>query len=516
MNADSGSAFYAKLGDTYATRSLCPFCLKALPARLERRRGAGPEQVEEIFLCRVCPEHGIIEEIIWRGEPPLSAWHRPKAPAGNISRQTPGGEGCPRDCGRCPRHGQHACTVLFEITSRCNLRCPVCFADAGGEEAPFASLELLTGQLRWIREQAGPVVLQLSGGEPTLYPCLPELVRAACRLFPAVQLNTNGLCLGEEGGRGIALARELALAGLSWVFLQFDGTDDAIFTALRGQPLLRQKLAAIANCEAAGLAVVLVPTVALGVNDHDLGPLTRLALSLAPAVRGVHFQPMTMSGRNALGGSDGSRARLTLPEVLTKLCEQSGGMIRREHATPPGCEHERCSFHCRYFLTEEGALVPLREEGGCCPSFASSPESSPSSSCAAGDSPALCRLPLAEAPACCSPGAPPQEASRAEEDSRENVDRAIDIILRSWRGTEEKKEASGNDAFDRFIAKARSRTFSITCMAFQDAWTADLERLQGCCVHVFAPPGRLIPFCAYNLTSADGVPLHRKKKDPLP
>jgi uncharacterized radical SAM superfamily Fe-S cluster-containing enzyme len=46
-------------------------------------------------------------------------------------------------------------------------------------------------------------------------------------------------------------------------------------------------------------------------------------------------------------------------------------------------------------------------------------------------------------------------------------------------------------------------------MAFQDAWTADLDRLQNCCVHVFAPPNRLMPFCSYNLTNTRGEPLHR-------
>jgi len=46
-------------------------------------------------------------------------------------------------------------------------------------------------------------------------------------------------------------------------------------------------------------------------------------------------------------------------------------------------------------------------------------------------------------------------------------------------------------------------------MAFQDVWNIDLERLQGCCIHVASPDGNLIPFCAYNLTSNMGKPLYR-------
>ena len=65
------------------------------------------------------------------------------------------------------------------------------------------------------------------------------------------------------------------------------------------------------------------------------------------------------------------------------------------------------------------------------------------------------------------------------------------------------------DDLDRFLARARTHTFSISAMAFQDAWNLDLERLRGCCIHVVAPDGRLVPFCAYNLTSSEGRALYR-------
>ena len=538
------------------TRSLCPVCLKSLDAALERRE-------DSVFITRTCPEHGVFSGLVWRGEPALERWHRPKQPSLSVGRETVVGQGCPHDCGRCPEHGQHACTVLFEITDQCNLRCPVCFADAGGEtpggssrtgipilskpveygcglrthlpgpgprtrqmgvdsvpdsamgtaasqpassgpegaggRALYTALPILTEQLQWIREHAGEVVLQISGGEPTLHPDLPELVRAAREMFPAVQLNTNGLLLADRPG----LAEALARAGLSWVFLQFDGTDDAIFTALRGRPLLQSKLRAIERCRQAGLAVVLVPTVAAGVNDHDLGNLLRLAIRHAPTVRGLHLQPMTAAGRNAL--AQGS-APLTLPEVLRAICDQSGGLMRPEHATPPGCEHERCSFHCRYRLSPSGALTPLRGDapccvrpdvggGDCCPGPGQAERESVSGTGAAPDI----------APA---PGSTPDA-------TLEGARRAIDTIMRVWQPSDAPgtgAAAPAGDAFDAFIRQARNRSFSVTCMAFQDARNVDLARLRGCCVHVYAPPARLVPFCAYNMTALDGTALHRKKE----
>ena len=144
------------------TESLCPQCLSVLPAEIIRRG-------EEIFLCRRCPDHGLFEEVIWRGQPDFESWLRPKLPAAGLKVHREHHNGCPHDCGLCPEHTQHPCTILFEITKRCNLHCPSCFADSGRDEN-FTPLPLLQEQLKYIKEQAGEVVLQISGGEPTLYP----------------------------------------------------------------------------------------------------------------------------------------------------------------------------------------------------------------------------------------------------------------------------------------------------------------------------------------------------------
>ena len=44
--------------------------------------------------------------------------------------------------------------------------------------------------------------------------------------------------------------------------MQFDGVDDAVYMTLRGRALMTEKLAAIENCAAAGLGIVLVPVIA--------------------------------------------------------------------------------------------------------------------------------------------------------------------------------------------------------------------------------------------------------------
>ncbi len=63
---------------------------------------------------------------------------------------------------------------------------------------------------------------------------------------------------------------------------------------------------------------------------------------------------------------------------------------------------------------------------------------------------------------------------------------------------------------DIFLSRLKTHMFSISCMAFQDAWNVDLERIRDCCIHVLSPQGKLIPFCMYNLTDIQGRSLYRK------
>jgi uncharacterized radical SAM superfamily Fe-S cluster-containing enzyme len=467
------------------TESLCPICLKVLPAEIVKSG-------DEASLCRICPEHGPFREAVWRGAPSFESWRRPKKPAVGLNVHREANRGCPFDCGLCPEHGQYPCTVLLEITQSCDLGCPVCFASSGGKPEAKEDIGRFIDRLAFVKAQAGSVVLQISGGEPTVHPGLLDLVSAATKLFPAVQLNTNGLNLAKDP----ELAKELRRRGLTWVFLQFDSLNDQTLTTIRGRPILKEKLQAVDNLERAGLPTVLVPTVVKGLNDKELGELVSYAVS-KPLVRGLHFQPMTTSGRNPFSGAEN---RLTLPELLQELGRQTKGGIDVGLAFPPGCEHERCSFHLRFRRLPDGTLVPR-------------PGQNDSS--------------------CCSK--PPKTTDRPSDPSETAAsrERAVDIILRSWSpgGTQtiDGSPADGGagarapalaipmakrppDAFDEFIAQAARESFSLTAMAFQDVWTVDLARLRGCCVHVFNPPDRFVPFCAMNLTSADGRALYRSPK----
>lgn len=430
-------------------QSVCPECLRRVDGELVR-------EGDLVRMVKTCPVHGCFATVVWRGEPEFASWVRPKIPFGGGVREV-GGRGCPYDCGLCARHAQRTCTALVEITQRCNLRCPICFADSGSTGADLDH-DTLRRMFNQIMVRTGGCNIQLSGGEPTVRHDLPEIVTMARQAgFGFVQVNTNGLRLAEDA----ELAPRLAEAGLASVFLQFDGVREEVFKTLRGRELFEIKCRAIANASAAGLGVVLVPTVVRGVNTDQLWDVVRFGLELQPYVRGVHFQPMSYFGRYP---ANFIPEHVTLPEVMSGLVAQSGGLVTLRDFLPPGCEHALCSFSGKFMTREDGVLVRLGA--------------------------ATCD---------CSPK--PAEAGALK---------SIGVTARQWAAPDKSVlgEVAEND-LDRFVARAKTYSFSISGMAFQDAWTLNLERLQGCCIHVAQPDGRLIPFCAFNLTARDGRALYR-------
>lgn len=467
--------------DPNATESVCPVCLGRIPAA---RLLLG----DEVFQVKECAEHGHFKTLIWRGEPSMAEWRRPKLPVHPDICYGAVDKGCPFDCGLCSVHEQLPCSVLLEVTDRCNLHCAVCFADSGCGETEDPPLETITWLLERAMAAAGPCNLQLSGGEPTLRDDLPEIIEAARRVgFSFIQVNTNGLRLASDK----SYANRLGAAGLSAVFLQFDGVDDEIYRTLRGKTLLQQKLMAVRNAGDAGLGVVLVPTLVRGVNTDAIGAIVQQALRLAPVVRGIHFQPVSYFGRFAELSGNGDR--FTLPELMRCLEEQTGGLLKRTDFSPPGGEHAHCSFHATYLYPADGGLHPLGAPGGdsCC-----------TTGCNSGGIRKTVdtvsrrwRLPAAN-----SSGLPAQSAQSVccsgSEANPIRVEGALDL--------------------DMFLREVAARSFTISAMAFQDAENLDLERLRGCCISVISADGRLVPFCAYNLTSREGVGLYRGATNRLP
>ena len=485
-------------------QSLCPVCLRRLDAVYERADDA-------VLLRKTCPEHGEFAVPVWRkqrGAPEFADWSRPKRPSYPKNPAAALNEGCPFDCGLCPDHGQHTCTGLIEVTLRCDMGCPVCYASAGSDAAPpDPDLEDLAARLSALHRASGSCNLQISGGEPTLRTDLPEIIRLARgQGFGLVQLNSNGLNLAGTP----VLARELKAAGLDSVYLQWDGASDASFRRLRGRDCLDFKRRAVEHCAAAGLGVVLVATVVSGVNDGELGDLLRLALRLAQdtdgAVRGLHLQPAAFFGRYPWPLQEAPR--LTLPELMSALARQAPELVRAADFHPPGCEHELCSFSAVYrripspLAPQRGERAGVRGADAIRKAAHSGPGlellGGESACCDGGDEGASC---------CCTPSAPQGLILPMAKPAADGARAAKQFTALHWKGAAASVPAS--DDLGRYLAEnGPAGRFTLSAMAFQDAMSVDIERLRGCCIHVVRKDGRLIPFCLHNLTAEDGTRLY--------
>lgn len=416
-----------------STRSVCPVCLRVVEAAVVERNG-------QVFMDKTCPEHGQTSLYLWPDAEHYRWFQTFQLPSLKPTCQTSVQQGCPVDCGLCPAHLKHPTLAEIEVSLRCNLRCPVCFM-AAENQAPDPSLETLDGMFATIERNSGKqTAIQITGGEPTLRPDLPEIVAMGRRHgFTGIEINTNGLVLAQSP----EYLHNLIEAGLSGVYLQFDGLSDEVYRQVRGANLLAEKLRAIEVCRAAGIQVVLSVALIDEINMDQLGPILRFALDNLDVVVGLALQPVFTSGRFDVA----AQRRLGMGDVIFEFANQSDGLVEPYDFWPLGCSHPLCS--CSTLLYPEfGILKPITRQ-----------------------------ITMHEYITRFDPYSP-QGSVFADIIARINP---VDTPEKHW-----------------------GRGLSIVIMNYMDSLTMDLNRLAECSMTVCRPDGRLIPFCAYQLTDQDG------------
>ena len=489
-------------GDVLAeTTSLCPDCLAQVPGRYEERAGG-------VFLARHCPDHGATSRQVW-GSLDHWEWAADFGP----SPEYDGGDLTVDD--------DHACLAVVEVTDDCNLSCSYCFASSGPGGA-HRSTEDIDALLDTVAD-AGGRPIQFSGGEPTVRDDLPELVeRARERGIDHVEVNTNGIRLATEEG----YAQALADAGVTAVYLQFDGLTADTYEAIREVDLVEEKHAAIEACRAADLPVVLVPTVVPGVNDHEMGDIVAFALENRDVVRSVNFQPVAHFGRY-----DQDDGRFAIDEATRLLADQIESLDPRDMLPAP-C----CSAYCQIGTAfVSGAANPA--VGGDGDGAADTDAQVEGDECGCADE--------ADGDDCGCPdeadgddcGCPDEaDGDDGDDDTLEEFVPLTQFVDdRLWNtlsglvdegdymellaGTAAGEEwacktagCCGIDAPDE-IAGLFEEVVPVSFTGFMDADAADVNRLSNCCISVPTTDGDLVPFCGYNMTTEDGEYALRNRND---
>lgn len=327
--------------------AFCPLCHEADPRRpledVARLSGWLVERSGQIYLERGCRTHGLVRTLYDESPEILTYLEQWTAPT-KVHEPDLRGNFAPVPAaylhGLPEMQTQHTCILLEDVLDHCNLKCPTCFAESSPALAAVAPVEAVLANIdqRLARENGRIDVLMLSGGEPTLYPHLAELLdEVVARPVVRVMVNTNGLAIAQDDTLLALLARHRERVE---VYLQYDGSSAEASTFHRGADLRRFKDRAIERLSAAGIFTTLVMTAALGVNDDEIGHVIRRALD-TPYVGGVSIQPVFGSGRTAEGGGD-PLTRLTHTGVLARLEAQTGGVVTWRDLTALPCSHPHC------------------------------------------------------------------------------------------------------------------------------------------------------------------------------
>jgi hypothetical protein len=460
------------------TQSICPDCHAVVPAQLSEEHGM-------VMMTKTCREHGQYKDLYWSD---FDQWERARKYSvkgdGLENPRTEVIKGCPNDCGICKNHKSQTILSIIDVTNNCNLRCPICFANAAAAGYQY---EPTLDQIKGIIDNLSanrPVkvkALQLSGGEPTLRNDLPEIVRYAhAKGIHHVEVNTNGVRIAQS----MSYLKGLHEADVSSFYLQFDGVTSEPYAVTRGLDLLPTKLRAMENLREIGHdSAILVVTLVRGVNDNQVGRIIKFAAKNHDVVRCVNVQPVSLTGR--IDREKLAEYRITIPDFMRLVEEQTDGQLKRSDfypvpsvvpfaravgalrgtRYPEFTMHEHCGM-ATFFFVEGDRIIPITR--------------------------------YADVDAFMNNMSEVVELVKRGHDVRAKLQ--MIQSLRHLNVKVLKPLISGvikEGSYDA-LGKLMRRMVMVSAMHFMDPYNFDLERVERCGIHYGIPDGRIIPFCTMN------------------
>jgi uncharacterized radical SAM superfamily Fe-S cluster-containing enzyme len=470
--------------------TLCPECSGIILGRYFVQRGA-------VWIEKVCPEHGYFRDCINSDALLYSkaAWWSYQEHAGQKVPQVAGGKNCPSDCGLCNQHLSGSCLAQIDLTNRCNMRCPICFANANA--AGFVcepDFDQVVRQLQTLRDQR-PIpssAIQFTGGEPTIHPDFLKIVSTARDMgFSHIQIATNGIRMAD-----LDFARQAAAAGLHVLYLQFDGVGEEPYRSTRNYPgIWAKKLAAIENCRKTGMKVCLVPTILKTVNDDQVAEIFRFAVKNIDVVSAISYQPVSFTGR--MEAQDLERYRYTLGDLAHGIAAASDTVPLRDMfplsvVVPlaqilealtgnakirPSC-HTDCAFGTYFLVSPEGKAYAFPRVINIEGMFVEMNR-------------IATRIKQRGRATWLDKWRTFRMFKRHFNKEAAPPDLTVKRFVRSLQGLVDKHVGRGEGE------KHSYKTLLCAGMHFQDLYNYDVERAKRCVI-LYSTPGGVFPFCTYN------------------
>ncbi len=476
--------------------TLCPECGRNIIGRVYDWRG-------DVYMEKTCPEHGYCKDRVMTNTAlylKCQKWAFREG-RGLENPQVTDAVSCPSDCGICNMHQSHTLLGQVDLTNRCNLACPICFANSSVAgyvyEPSFEEIVDLLKTLRNYKPTPASAV-QLSGGEPTIHPDFLRIVSAAKDLgFSHIQIASNGITLAEPG-----FAEKCAEAGLHTVYLQFDGVDDEVYEFTRGRKLMDIKKRALENIHKAGMKACLVPTIVRGINDDQVPKILQFAIDNIHVASAIAYQPVAFTGRISTEERESQRYTIgDLAEDLSRTGLTETGRdfyplsmvapISRLLAAVTGdpkitaTSHPCCSSGTYFVVDADHNAVPISRFFDVEGLFTEMNELAAKIETSRFSLFYKLRVPFMFKKYFDAKKAPP------------GMD--VKMFMHTLKGLTDKSSGRGK------AGESTYRTLMAAAMHFQDRYNYDVERVKRCVIHYSTPEG-LFPFCAYN-----SGPVHRER-----
>ena len=436
-------------------QSLCPQCDSLIDTAIS-------VEDESVIMTKTCKDHGTFKELLaLDSERFFDKTY--DVPGKSVHTYYGTSEkGCPHDCGFCSDHKQHICTGLIEITGRCNLQCPICYAHSlDREDITFQEFKKrLETLLEAERDELE--VLQISGGEPLVHPEFIEFLKYAyTKKIKRILINTNGLVILEDKE---LLNTLIDMKDKVEIYLQFDGFNEDAILKLRGKNLLDQKRALIEMLDVNEIKITLAVTIFKD-NIGEIHGILNHALEIKN-ISGITFQRLALVG----AAENDDFNTVIQDDIIAALAETD--YFNKEDIVPLPCSHPQCTS-LAFLLSHDG-------EAHSVSNFVNYSEHKDILSNKVAFDEAILEYAKKNI-SCCTIG---------------------DIFMNNKKGFE---------AFKQFFMQSRQSTYNnmkilrVMIKNFMDHTTFDTDRIKKCCIGVSTGDEKIIPFCVYNNISRKNV-----------
>ena len=208
--------------------------------------------------------------------------------------------------------------LFFHILTTCNLSCAHCYINPDQHGRHMLDWETMDAWLEIFTPRARKTNLILLGGEPTLHPDLPRIIkRAKTAGFKSITLDTNGYLFHD-------ILDKVSSRDIDFISFSLDGATKKTNDYIRGNGCYDRVISGIETARKKNFSCSMIYTVS-GKNIHELNLMPDLAKQLG--IERFFIQVIGLRGKSKKSNDPLQVSKDlwldTIPEVAKRIARQN-------------------------------------------------------------------------------------------------------------------------------------------------------------------------------------------------